>query len=242
MARHRLGVVLLAAAPRRQRNRRAAPRAWVSHRSNVCRPTSRWCRRSTCGEDEIDNAFALARRVAGEQPKRLHITIGPVATFHPITPVVYLSVNGADVGVIHRMRDEMDAGPLAQELRHEFVPHVTLSDDATEAEITGAMASLTHYVEAIALDGITVLEQDDEDKMWRPIADAPFGAGSTTRTLGADRFTFDRARARNPHGKDNRPLPLPRGGSRSSMGARSASHAAGSPWRRRVARRARRAR
>lgn len=141
-------------------------------------------------EEELEDALALARRVASEQPRRLHVTIGPVKTFHPITPVVYLSVNGPDADVIRRLRDAMDSGPLAQELKHEFVPHVTLSDDATDAEINGALASLTHYVEPIALEGITVLEQDDDDKMWRPIADAPFGAETTTRTLGADRVTF----------------------------------------------------
>lgn len=141
-------------------------------------------------EEDVDDALALARRVASEQPTRLHVTIGPIKTFSPITPVVYLSVNGPGVDAIKAMRDQLDAGPFAQELKHEFVPHVTLSDDATEAEISGALASLTHYVEPIALEGITVLEQDDDDKMWRPIADAPFAAETTTRTLGAQRVTF----------------------------------------------------
>ncbi len=141
-------------------------------------------------EDEVDDALALARRVAGDHPTRLHVTIGPVATFSPLTPVVYLSVNGPGLDAIRSIRDALDSGPLAQELSHHYVPHVTISDDATDKEIHGALASLTHYVEPIALDGITVLEQDDADKMWRPIADAPFGATTTTRTLGADRVTF----------------------------------------------------
>lgn len=141
-------------------------------------------------EDEVDGALALVRGVAARQPTRLHITIGPIATFYPVTPVVFLSVNGPGVDAIRSMRDALDDGPLAQELKHPYVPHVTLSDDATDDEIRGALASLTHYVEPIALDGITVLEQDDGDKMWRPIADAPFGVHATTRTLGADRVTF----------------------------------------------------
>lgn len=141
-------------------------------------------------DEDVDDAIALVRRVASDQTTRLHVTIGPVTTFSPVTPVVYLGVNGPDVDVIRRMRDELDSGPLAQKLTHPFVPHVTLSDEATDAEIHGALSSLTHYVEPVALDGITVLEQDDGDKMWRPIADAPFGAALATRTIGAERVGF----------------------------------------------------
>lgn len=141
-------------------------------------------------DEDVDDALALTRRVAAEQPMRLHITIGPIKTFAPVTPVVYLSVDGPGLDAIRSMRDALDTGPFAQELKHPYVPHVTLSDDASDAEIQGALASLTHYVEPITLDGITVLEQDEADRMWRPIADAPFGAEATTRTLGADRVTF----------------------------------------------------
>lgn len=189
MPRHRLGAVLL--LPRHIANeidglRRAlgvSPIERVPPHITLVPPIN-------VRDEELDDALAMTRRIASEQRTRLHVTVGPVTTFSPITPVVYLSVNGPDVEVIKGLRDEMDAGPFAQELKHPFVPHVTLSDDATEREIDGALASLTHYVEPIVLEGITVLEQDDDDKMWRPIADAPFGATTTTRTLGADRVTF----------------------------------------------------
>jgi 2'-5' RNA ligase/GNAT superfamily N-acetyltransferase len=141
-------------------------------------------------EDEVDDAIALTRRVASEQTTRLHLTIGPVATFSPITPVIYLRVGGPGLDALTRMRDQLDSGPFAQELTHEFVPHVTLHAEATEAQVTGALSSMTNYVEAVGLEGITILEQADADKLWRPIADAPFGVEPSTRTLGADRVTF----------------------------------------------------
>ncbi len=189
MSRHRLGVVVL--LPRAIANeidglRRAlgvSPIDRVPPHITLVPPIN------VVAED-VEEALALTRRVASEQATRLHVTIGPVTTFLPITPVLYLRVSGAGVEVIHRLRDELDMGPFAQEQSHPFVPHVTLSDDATDAEISGALACLTHYVEPIVLEGITVLEQDDDDKMWRPIADAPFAAGATTRTLGAERITF----------------------------------------------------
>jgi len=140
-------------------------------------------------DDDVDAAIALVRRVASQEPSTLHAVIGPVATFHPITPVVYLRVAGPGVEAIHHMRDALDDGPLAQELSHEFVPHVTLNDLATPEQIDGALASMKDYIEAVPLDGLTVLEQDD-DKVWRPIADARFGDAPVTRTIGAERVTI----------------------------------------------------
>lgn len=140
-------------------------------------------------EDEVDDAIALARRVAADE-QAIHVVVGPVGTFSPITPVLFLKVSGPGLDAIRRLRDELDAGPFAQELSYPYVPHVTISDDATDKEIDGAMASLTHYVEHLALDAVTVLEQSDEDKIWRPIADAPLGARTTTRTIGASPVTI----------------------------------------------------
>jgi 2'-5' RNA ligase len=139
-------------------------------------------------DDEVDAAIALARRVA-EAERPLHVVLGPVDTFNPVTPVVFLRVSGPGLDGIKRLRDALDSAPLAQELSHPYVPHVTLSDDATDREIEGAIASLTHYVEHVVLDTITVLEQGD-DQTWRPIADAALGAEPVTRTIGASPVTF----------------------------------------------------
>jgi 2'-5' RNA ligase len=133
--------------------------------------------------EDVDAAIALVRDVAAaEQP--LDVVIGPLATFYPVTPVLYLQVAGPGLAAITRLRDALDTGPLAQELEHPFVPHVTLDSNASEAAIAGAQASITRYVEHVHLDTITVLEQNDEDKVWRPIADAPLGAEPATRTIG----------------------------------------------------------
>jgi GNAT superfamily N-acetyltransferase len=75
-------------------------------------------------------------------------------------------------------------------LKHPFVPHVTLHDDATDDEIRGAQASITHYLEHVRLDAITMLEQSDDDNVWRPVADAPLGAEPTTRTIGGSPVTM----------------------------------------------------
>jgi 2'-5' RNA ligase len=139
-------------------------------------------------EEDVDTAIALVRdAAAAEQP--IDVVIGPLETFYPVTPVLYLRVSGPGLDTITRLRDALDTGPLAQELTHPFVAHVTLNADATDAQITGAMASITHFVEHAKLDTITVLEQDD-DKVWRPIADAPLGTEPVTRTIGGTPVTM----------------------------------------------------
>ena len=138
--------------------------------------------------EDVDDAIALVRDAATrEQP--IDVVLGPLETFYPVTPVLYLRVSGPGLDTITRLRDALDAGPLAQELVHPFVPHVTLNGEATDAQIAGAQASITHFVEHVHLDTITVLEQDD-DKVWRPIADAGLGAEPATRTIGASPVTM----------------------------------------------------
>jgi len=138
--------------------------------------------------EDVDGAIAFVRdAAAAEQP--IDVVIGPLDTFYPVTPVLYLRVSGPGLDTITRLRDALDAGPLAQELVHPFVAHVTLNGEASDAQIAGAQASITHFVERVHLDTITVLEQD-EDKVWRPIADAPLGVEPTTRTIGASPVTM----------------------------------------------------
>ena len=139
-------------------------------------------------EEDVDAAITLTRDVAAAEPP-IDVVIGPLATFYPVTPVLYLAVSGPGLDAITRLRDALDAGPLAQELAHPFVPHVTLNAEATDAQVAGAQAAITHFVEHVRLDTITVLEQDD-DKVWRPIADAPLGAEPTTRTIGGSPVTM----------------------------------------------------
>ena len=140
-------------------------------------------------EEDVDPAIALVRdTAAAESP--LDVVIGPLATFYPVTPVLYLAVSGPGLETIVRLRDSLDAGPLAQELAHPFVPHVTLNSDATDDAVRGAQTSITHYVEHVHLDTITVLEQNDDDKVWRPIADAALGDAPTARTIGGSPVTM----------------------------------------------------
>jgi 2'-5' RNA ligase len=187
MARHYVGVALLLPRP--------IARDLDAFRRGLGAPTDRVPPHVTLlngqylSDAELDDAIAHVRAVAADT-SNLHLVIGPAQTFHPLTPVVYLGVSGPGAEQIEPLRDALNTGVLALPApEYPFVPHVTLSMDATPDQITGALAAVGHYREVAAIDAITMLELGD-DETWRPIADAAFGAATTSRTLGADAVTI----------------------------------------------------
>jgi len=123
-------------------------------------------------EESLDDAIALIRAAAGAErgPVRLHL--GPVTTFHPVTPVVYLRVGG-DVDAVHRLRAAVFHPPLERTVDYEFVPHVTLGDEVEQAAIEGALSALRNYSSDVDIAALTLMEQGD-DRVWHPLADAWF--------------------------------------------------------------------
>jgi 2'-5' RNA ligase len=124
--------------------------------------------------DDIDDALAVLRRAA-RATRPLDLRIGPAATFHPVTPVVYLAVGG-DLDALHGLRDRVFAAPLSRPLTHPFVPHVTVADDMDPARIPAALAALADYVADVRLDAVHLLEEG-RGRIWGPIAEAPFARG-----------------------------------------------------------------
>jgi 2'-5' RNA ligase len=139
-------------------------------------------------EDAVDDAIAVVRAAADAQPKPLSITIGPTRTFLPINPVVYLAVNG-DVDAVTELHDACRQGPLELRDEYEFTPHVTLIDGGSDEFLNAAATAAGAYSATMFLRSATLLEFG-EDRVWRPIADAPFGGAPVTRTLGADAVTI----------------------------------------------------
>ena len=189
MPRHRLGVVLLLPrniAPEIDGLRRAlgdtlADR--VPPHITLVPPVN-------VNAERLDDALALIRRVAADEPAPIELTIGPVTTFHPVTPVVYLGVSGAGLDAVRRLQSTLTTTePLVRPADYPFGPHVTLADQATPEEIDGALASLGHYSVDVSLDLVSMLEEGD-DKVWRQVGDAPLGAPDPSRVVGADRVTF----------------------------------------------------
>ena len=140
---------------------------------------------------EADLGAALGTvRAAAAAAGPLTLDIGPVETFLPVNPVVYLAVGGPSLPTLHTLQSALRAGPLDRTVTHEFVPHVTVADDLDEEHIPAAMAALAGYRHTIVrVPHLHVLEEvrDEADqRVWRPLAGVAFGARSVVGRGGLE--------------------------------------------------------
>lgn len=110
-------------------------------------------------------------RAAAATVEPITVTLGPAVTFHPVNPVVYLEVGG-DVDAVRATRDRVFAGALARTLTHDFVPHVTISENTTPERIEAALIALADYRVEVTFESVHLLQE--QGRSWRPIAEARF--------------------------------------------------------------------
>jgi 2'-5' RNA ligase/GNAT superfamily N-acetyltransferase len=175
MARLRLGVALLVPSPAREEIdglRRALgdpALGRVPAHLTLVPPVN--VRQESLGE-----ALATLRRAAAAGPGRLTLTLGPVTTFLPGSPVIYLAVGG-DLEALHGLRDRVFSGPLERPLSWPFVPHVTLADQADPDGIPAAVATLSRYQALVTVEAVHLLQEAGHGtgRRWEPLADAALG-------------------------------------------------------------------
>jgi len=124
-----------------------------------------------------DDAFEDARSLisaAAAQP-RVVSRLGPVATFAPTNPVLYLQV--AEASAIGSLRDQIFRPPLSRPLSHEFVPHVTLNPSASDAQIEH-VPNVTSFEEFVTFATVELLEEqtDDDGRRWTLVDDVFLGS------------------------------------------------------------------
>jgi 2'-5' RNA ligase len=121
-------------------------------------------------------------RAAADAAEPFCLDIGPVATFHPVTPVAYLRVAPGSDGALerlHALRAAVATPPLLRSERFAYVPHVTLVDGSDPEALAGLVAGLTWPLGEFVVDALHLLEErTDADgvRRWRPVLTAPFGA------------------------------------------------------------------
>jgi len=173
MARQRLGVVLLIPQPlatqvdglRRALGDRALDR--IAPHVTLVPPVN-------VAEQDLPRALEIVRSAAAESAP-LPLRLGPVATFQPRSPVVYLSVSGVD-SALGSLRDACLTGPLERPDEHDFVPHVTIARELAEDRIETVETVLAGFSADVTIDRVHVLAFQD-GHIWVPIADAPLGSG-----------------------------------------------------------------
>ncbi len=179
MPRRRLGVVLMVPEPVRHEIdglrralgapglERIAPHVTLAPPVNVA-------------EADVPHGLELLRDAA-EVTAPFEVELGPAATFHPVSPVVYLAVGG-QTAAVHRLRDRAFSRPFGRRIDHAFVPHVTLVEDLAADRIGAALTALADYRTSVVFDGIHLLEQYRDDtgrRWWEPIADMAFRPRAT---------------------------------------------------------------
>ncbi len=126
---------------------------------------------------DLGPALAVLRSAASASPPALELTLGPAATFHPVTPTAFLAVGG-DLHGLGRLRDRVFAGPFERRLDHPFHPHVTLTVDQPAERLVAVVAALADYRAAVLIERVTVLEERRKEggpRVWTPVADAALG-------------------------------------------------------------------
>jgi len=149
--------------------------------------------------EEVQTAVDVVT-AAASVVRPLELTVGPAATFFPVTSVLYLAVGG-DTQAVVQLHKAVLAGPLARPEEWPYVPHVTLATDQTPERLSAGVSALSDFRVPVTVGAIHVLRQED-DHAWRPLADAPLrapavvGRGglpvelSVSEQLGPEAVTF----------------------------------------------------
>jgi GNAT superfamily N-acetyltransferase len=126
----------------------------------------------------------VLRNAANDQTGPIAVDLGPVTTFMPASPVVYLAVGGPDLDRLARLRQAVVAGPMLRPDHWPWVPHVTLTDDAPAERIEAALAALFSYRSATVFDRVVLLEE--REHRWQPLADACLGRAAVVARGGLE--------------------------------------------------------
>ncbi len=105
-------------------------------------------------------------------PFRIHLRGS--ATFRPVSPVVFVQVVEGIVECEH-LESTIRTGPLAQELRFNYHPHVTVAHEVPDAALDDAFDEMAGYEARFDVAGISLYEHGD-DGVWRPEQVFPLGA------------------------------------------------------------------
>lgn len=114
----------------------------------------------------------LAGVAAGVPTFRL--ALAGTGTFRPVSPVVFVRVvrGGESCGAI---QEAARSGPLAQELRFAYHPHVTIAHEVDEPALDRAQAAMSAFSAEFLVDRFALYQQG-ADGVWRVVRDLPLRA------------------------------------------------------------------
>lgn len=102
-------------------------------------------------------------------------------TFRPVSPVVFVQVVDGIAGC-EALERHVRTGPLAQDLRFNYHPHVTVAHEVSDEALNMAFAELSGFDAWFVVSAFHSYEYCDDD-VWRPVRDFPLTGASDSPTL-----------------------------------------------------------
>ncbi|WP_448631515.1 2'-5' RNA ligase family protein [Cellulomonas soli] len=96
-------------------------------------------------------------------------------TFRPVSAVVFVQVVDGISGC-ERLEHDVRSGPLAQDVRFNYHPHVTVAHELPDDALDAAFEGLAGFDASFVVSAIHSYEHGD-DGVWRPARDYPLGGG-----------------------------------------------------------------
>jgi 2'-5' RNA ligase len=97
-------------------------------------------------------------------------------TFRPVSPVVFVQVVEGISGC-EALERHIRTGPLEQDLRFNYHPHVTVAHEVPDEALDLAFAELSGFDATFVVHAFHSYELGD-DEVWRPVRDFPLTGGS----------------------------------------------------------------
>lgn len=113
------------------------------------------------------------RDVAATHPPFV-VALDGTDTFRPVSPVVFVAVTEGAEGCA-TLHDAVNAGPLAQQVRFPYHPHVTIAHDLDDDRLDAAGESRSDFDARFPVAQFALYEYG-EDGIWREVEVFPLVA------------------------------------------------------------------
>lgn len=121
---------------------------------------------------DLDTIDKHLRTIAeSEQPFDIHLR--GTGTFHPVSPVVFISVV-LGISDCERVESRVRSGPLRRDTPFPYHPHVTIAHDLPYDVLIRAFDEMASYDVRFRAWGFSLYEHGS-DGVWRPQRDFPLG-------------------------------------------------------------------
>lgn len=124
-------------------------------------------------ESDLEEVRAHLAEVASASPSFI-VHLRSAGTFRPVSQVVFVQV-AQGIAECELMERSIRSGPLAQDLRFHYHPHVTVAHDVPDSSLAVAFEEMGDYEASFAVNAIELYEHGDDD-VWRVIRQFRLGS------------------------------------------------------------------